>query len=170
MQCSVLVTYLVHQNLLIYIQNLKLYVHQNLNNYDDPLLSNSDESSSNPILTENAESELPTQEAKNNLHIKEVSEVDLKFTNAEKPNIKQCVKYKIVDSNDTTDAPTKGRVGTSTCGNKNWFKIKSLVKNTLSLVNWGIEETFFSTSSNTADIEKAMLEELGGWKDKSFIA
>ena len=80
------------------------------------LLSNSDEIS-NPILIQNAESiqsELPNQDAENNFHIKEVNEVALKFTNAEKPNMKQYVKSKIFDSNDTTDAQIKGKADKAT--------------------------------------------------------
>ena len=80
------------------------------------LLSNSDEIS-NPILIQNTESiqsELPNQDAENNFHIKEVNEVALIFTNAEKPNMKQYVKSKIFDSNDTTDTQIKGKADKAT--------------------------------------------------------
>lgn len=64
-------------------------------NYDNPLLFEIEESS-DVISTESAEfiqSELPNQDDKNTLFVKTRKWGRFQFTNAEKPNIKQYVKY-----------------------------------------------------------------------------
>lgn len=75
----------------------------------------------------------------------------IKFTNAKKSNIKQSLKYKAVYCNDAGLAKPQEK-------NKSWCNIKNLTNNTLSSAycdKINLWETYFLTSSDTADIKKA---------------
>ena len=115
------------------------------------------------------ESQVTSQNTEHNLQNNATNNQALKYTSTEKPNIQQYVKYvKCAKPDDIGDAHIS-RAGKASGKNRNWYNIKNLINNTLSSVNWDmvsswepshIDETFFPTSTDTTDTEKAMLEEL----------
>ena len=116
------------------------------------------------------ESQVTSQNTEHNLQNNATNNQALKYTSTEKPNIQQYVKYvKYAKPDDIGDAHIISRAGKASAKNRNWYNIKNLINNTLSSVIWDmvsswepshIDKTFFPTSTDTTDTEKAMLEEL----------
>ena len=83
-------------------------------NYDGHSMFMKVQISTQQRMLNSVENQVSSQNTGHNLQNSDINEQALKYTSKEKPNIKQCVKYKETDSNDIVDVhiSTGGKAST----------------------------------------------------------